>query len=63
MISDGADGGGYGFLSGERLKKIIADNDKNMNDAADAVAKSCGGKNAAKARDDITVVAIKIKEE
>lgn len=63
MISDGADGGGYGFLSGERLKKIIADNDKNMNDAADAVAKSCGGKSAAKARDDITVVAIKIKEE
>lgn len=60
MMSDGADGNGYGFLSGERVKKILSDSDKSMNDVAAAVAESTGFKNAACARDDITVAAIKI---
>jgi len=61
MMSDGAEGTGFGFLSSERIKKLI-DDEKDMNDIASAVIDSAIVKGHTKIRDDMTVAAIKIKK-
>ena len=61
MLSDGAEGTGFGFLSGERMKKIISDDEKTMDDVASAVIESAKLKGVKRVKDDMTVVGIKLK--
>ena len=61
MMSDGAEGNSLGFLSSERMKKLLEDDNKRMDDIAAAVINSAGLKGITKVRDDMTVAAIKIK--
>ncbi len=62
MLSDGAEGSSFGFLSGERMKKIISEDEKTMDDVAAAVIDSAKLKGTKKVKDDMTVAAIKIKK-
>lgn len=61
MLSDGAEGASFGFLSGERMKKIISDDEKTMDDVASAVIESAKLKGVKRVKDDMTVAAIKLK--
>lgn len=61
MMSDGAEGNSLGFLSSERMKKLLEDDNKSMDDIAAAVINSAGLKGITKVRDDMTVAAIRIK--
>lgn len=62
MLSDGAEGTSFGFLSGERMKKIISDDEKTMDDVASAVIESAKLKGVKRVKDDMTVAAIKLKK-
>ena len=62
MLSDGAEGTSFGFLSGERMKKIITDDEKTMDDVASAVIESAKLKGVKRVKDDMTVAAIKLKK-
>ncbi len=62
MLSDGADGSSFGFMSGERMKKIISDEEKTMDDVASAVIDSAKLKGVKRVKDDMTVAAIKLKK-
>lgn len=59
MISDGAEGNSLGFLSSERMKKLIADN-KTMDHIAASVIDASVIKGVKKIRDDMTAAAIRI---
>ena len=63
MLSDGAEGTGFGSLSSERIKKIISDDDKTMNDLASAIIESSEYRSRTKIVDDMSVAAIRIKSE
>ena len=60
MLSDGAEGNSLGYLSGQRIKKIIDDDEKTMDDVAAAIINASRIKGMKKARDDMTVAAIKL---
>jgi len=63
MLSDGAEGTGFGSLSSERIKKIISDDEKTMNDLASAIIESSEYRSRTKIVDDMSVAAIRIKSE
>ncbi len=60
MLSDGAESNCAGFLSGEKLKKIISDEEKDMDDVAEAILNGARGKGIKKPTDDMTVAAIRV---
>ena len=60
MLSDGAESNCAGFLSGEKLKRIIADDEKNMDDVAEAILKGARGRGVKQPTDDMTVAAIRV---
>lgn len=60
MMSDGAEGSGFGFLSSERIKKLASD-ERDVNEIAESVINSAVVKGCSKIRDDMTVAVIRIK--
>ncbi len=62
MMTDGAEGNCFGYLSGERVKKVIDSDDNSMDDLAAAIINASKIKGIKKVRDDITVAAIKITD-
>ncbi|MBQ7975779.1 MAG: SpoIIE family protein phosphatase [Clostridia bacterium] len=60
MLSDGAESNSPGFLSGEKLRKIISDEEKTMDDVAEAILNGSRVKSIKPPADDMTVAAIRM---
>ena len=61
MMSDGVCDTEFGVFTGEKMKKLLNDEEKNMSELSDAILKSALKKRNNIIKDDMTVVAIQIK--